>query len=94
MSYILGLIGVLLAALGYNFVKRRSAEALNANIEVGKKLNEVDKSVAKNEGLLQSEEERREAIKRQMDASSKEFKTIKDLEDFLSRDLSKGPDDK
>lgn len=82
------------AALGYFFVKSRSAEALNANIEVGKKLNEVDKSVAKNEGLLQSEEERRAAISRQMDASQKQFETIKEMEDFLSRDLSKGPDEK
>lgn len=67
MEYLLGLIGLLLAAFGYNWVKRRGAEALLENNEVKSKLNEQDKNKAQNDGLLGAEEKKREDLQQNAD---------------------------
>lgn len=72
MEYILGIFA-LLAGFGiYNFIKRRSAEALNQNNEVKSQLNEQDKNKAKNDGLLSSEEEKRSDVKKSADERKEE----------------------
>lgn len=63
MQYLLGIIGLLLGGLGYNFIKRKSAESLLLNNETKSKLNDQDKNKAKNDGLLEAEEENRENSK-------------------------------
>lgn len=72
MEYILALFGLLLGALGWNFVKRRSAEALLQNNETKSKLNEQDKNKAQNDGLLAAEDKRREELEKDADARKKE----------------------
>jgi hypothetical protein len=72
MEYVLALFGLLLGALGWNFVKRRSAEALLQNNETKSKLNEQDKNKAKNDGLLAAEDKRREELEKDADARKKE----------------------
>lgn len=59
MEYLLALVGLLLGAFGYNFLKRKSAESLLENNEVKSKLNEEDKNKAQNDGRLEAEESRR-----------------------------------
>lgn len=68
MEYIFGLIALLLGALGYNVIRRRSAEALLQNNEIKSKLNEQDKDKARNDGLLAAEEEKRADSKSNGDA--------------------------
>lgn len=60
MEYLLGLIAILFGAFGYNYVKRRGAEALLENNEVKSQLNEQDKNKAQNDGLLAAEDQKRE----------------------------------
>lgn len=68
MEYLLGLIGLMVGAVGYLFVKKKSSEALLENNEVKSKLNEQDKNKAKNDGLLLSEEDRRSVTKEEAEA--------------------------
>lgn len=63
MSYLLGLIGLLLGGFGYNYIKRKSVESLLLNNDTKSKLNDQDKNKAKNDGLLEAEEEKRENLK-------------------------------
>lgn len=62
MGSFLALIGVLFGTIVALFIKKRSAEALLENNEVKSKLNEQDKIISKNEGLLLSEEEKRASL--------------------------------
>lgn len=61
MQYLLTLIGLLIGALGFNYLKRKSAEALLENNDVKSKLNEQDTNKAANDGRLETEEEKRKA---------------------------------
>lgn len=72
MEYLLGFIGLLLGALGYNFLKRKSAEALLQNNEVKSKLNEQDKNKAQNDGLLSAEDQKRADAQKDADARKNE----------------------
>lgn len=72
MEYILGLFGLLLGALGYNWVKRRGAEALLQNNEVKSKLNDLGVGEAKNQGLLLSEEDKRASLNTNADVRKNE----------------------
>jgi len=79
MEYIIALFGLLLGALGWNWVKRRSAEALLENNAVKSKLNEQDKNKAQNDGLLGTEEKKRADL--QQDADERKNKPV-DQTDF------------
>jgi len=83
MELILSVIGILLGLLGYNFVKRRSAEALLENNETNKKLNEQDKAIARDSGLLQAEEAKRKQIEEEMKKKGKDA-TAEDLNTILN----------
>ena len=65
MTYLIGAIVGLVGMLLYNLVGRRSAEALLQNLQTGKKENSLDQNIAKNEGLLQAEEQTRENIEKE-----------------------------
>lgn len=79
MEYLLGLIGLLLGAFGYTWIKKRSAEALLQNNEVKSKINEYDKDKAQNDGLLGAEETKRADL--QQDADERKNKPV-DPTDF------------
>jgi hypothetical protein len=59
MEYLLGLVGSLLALLFYTKSKKDSAEALLENSKAQAELNAVEKDKAKNDGLLEAEEQKR-----------------------------------
>lgn len=75
MEYVLALLGLLLGALGWNFVKRRSAEALLENHEVKDKLNEQDRVKSVVVGLLIAEDEKRSQLKK--DAEERKNEDVK-----------------
>jgi hypothetical protein len=82
VTYLLGAIGTLVAYLIYTKIKQRSAEALLENLEVGKKANDIDKNISKNEGLLESEEAKRKEIEEKV---KKEKENNGSLKDYLDR---------
>ena len=79
MSYLLGLLGLLLGGLLYNNTKRKSAEVLIENLEVKNQANALDKEASKNSGLLEAEEEKRKAIEEKKNEESN-----KDPVDFIN----------
>lgn len=72
IKYLGGIIVALLALLGYNYVKRRSAEALIDNQAALKEFNELDKKMAENEGLSGAEATKRVELKKQLEKELKE----------------------
>ncbi|NJO65457.1 MAG: hypothetical protein HC836_47410 [Richelia sp. RM2_1_2] len=64
MEYLLGLVGFLLAALGWNIVKRRSSESLLQNTKTKEKLLGEDSKKQKNDSVLSFEDLVREGIKK------------------------------
>jgi len=66
MEYLVGIIIALLGAFFYVNTKRKSSEALLENNEVNKKLNEQDKEIAKDSGLLEAEAIKRKQLEEEM----------------------------
>ena len=62
MEYLLGLVGVLLGALYLTNTKKKSAEALLQNQATKEKTLEQDRDIAKNNGLLDAEEQKRKEL--------------------------------
>lgn len=55
MEYVIGLVLGLVGLLGWNVVKRRSAESLLQNNEVKSKINENNVEAAKKQGQIEAE---------------------------------------
>lgn len=84
MNSIVGLVALLAAVLGGYFFqssKRRDDEALLENQKAKESLNPVDQELSKNQGQLESEEQKRK------DTESEKPST-QDLLDFLNRPKS------
>lgn len=79
MDYLLALVAFLLAAFGFNYFKRKSAEALLENNETKSKLNVLDKTKSHAAGLILAEEEKREEL--QKDAEERKRRPL-DPKDF------------
>lgn len=81
------IVGLVLAALTGAFLyersRRKSAEAIADNQDVIDKLNKGDKVITKNEGLLESEEVKRNEIAK--DADDRKSDTSESLVDFLKK---------
>ena len=82
---IAGMFLALLSLLGYNTVKRRSAEALLENLDTNKKLNEKDQEIVKDRGLSQVEEERRKEIQKEIDEAKDKKDSLDDINDFFNK---------
>lgn len=87
MEIILSLLGVLGLAVGAFLFQRgraNNAEALLQNLETKQELNTIDQTIAKNDGLIQSEEQKRSELEKQaQDEKAKEV-TQEDLLKFLN----------
>lgn len=80
---ITGLLGV---GFVYERGKRRSAEALNDNLETKEKLLEKDKKISENDASIKLEEERQKQIKKQIEEDRNESKTnLDDIIDFFRK---------
>jgi len=69
----------------YSDTKRKSAEALVENLDTKKKLNELDKNVAKNEGLEEAEQEKRDEILKDLEHNKAKEDSIEDLKKFFDK---------
>jgi hypothetical protein len=80
-------LGLLLAVVSGAYLiersKRKSAEAVADNKEMLDNLNVGNKELAKNDGKLQSEEEKREEIRKDTNAAKQDDSG--DASDFLSK---------
>ncbi len=85
LSYLLSGGAAILVALYYLWTKKTSAEALNMNNEVKDALNQLDKDVSKNDGLLLSEEEKRKALEEELKEKKNENPDNSNLLDFFKR---------
>ena len=82
------LLAALAAAVGFLFFsnsKKNSAEALLENVATKTKLNELDVTISKNTGLLESEEAKRTQIKEEADAKANSPVTDSNILDFLNK---------
>lgn len=77
------ILAIVTGAYFYEKSKRKSAEAIADNKEMLDKLNEGDKQLAKNNGQLQSEEAKREEIKKEAEDAKRD--DSKDATDFLNK---------
>ena len=80
MTTILGILAVVAGILAVFFrSKANSSEALLENNKTNQEILELDKQLAKNEGLLEAEEAKREELQKEVKDVSKE-----DLVDFVN----------
>lgn len=82
MEYIITIIGALLGFGLWNFVKRRSSEALLTNVEVSKELVKADAEIEKNRAFLNVEEEKRKQL---MEKPKDEKDDLSSLNDFFNK---------
>lgn len=85
LQYLLSGGTAILAVLYYLWTKKQTAEALNQNIDTKNQINELDKNVAKNDGLLQSEEEKRNQLQKDAENAKNADQTSSSLIDFFKR---------
>lgn len=82
MEILIGLVGVLAGWLFFERNRRKSAEALNHNLETKEELLEKDKEISNNNASLALEEKRREDLNKQ---TGNKDETVKDVLDFLNK---------
>ena len=75
---------IVTGAFLYERSRRKSAEAVADNKEVLDKINEGDKDISKNTGLLEAEEVKREEIKKEAE-NAKNDGSNDDIAEFLKR---------
>lgn len=85
LQYLLGLGAAIFAAFIYLKTKKDSAEALNENIDTKNQINEIDKQVAKNDGELQSEEDKRKQLEKEAEDAKNANQNVSSLIDFFSK---------
>lgn len=84
MEYLIALLGLMGGAVVWLFVKKQSAEALNLNNDTKSKLNDLGKDIAKNEGLLSSEAEKRKEIENNISKEKSTNESLEDLKGFFN----------
>lgn len=84
LTILFGVIAALVGGFFYQKSKKDSAEALLQNQDTKKALNELDKTVAKNDGLLTAEEEKRKQLEKDLEAEKAKDVSQKDLTDFFN----------
>jgi hypothetical protein len=94
MKYLLGIIAVLGGVIAWLFGKEQTASALTQNVDVKNQVNALDTKVAHDQGQLADEAAKRQQEQASLQQQENSMQSIQDLDSFLNRDLSKGPDDK
>jgi hypothetical protein len=79
MDYLIGLVAILLGGLLFERSRRKSAEGVLENLDTKKELLKQETLTAKNQGLLEAEEEKRKEIK-----SNEDKKSLDDIARFLN----------
>lgn len=85
MEYIIGIIGVLFGALYWQTNKRKIAEARNENILTKEKLNDINKEIAKNSGIIESETLKQEELKRDLENAKTNDLSVNDVLNIINK---------
>ena len=89
LSKVMGFLGTALALVTGLFLfersKRKSAEALNDNLETKEKVNSIEAEIRKNHAILGVEEADRKKQKELIEKNATEKLSDEDLADFLNR---------
>lgn len=85
MEYIIGIIGVLLGALYWQTNKRKIAEARNENVLTKEKLNDINKEIAKNSGVIESETLKQEELKKDLENAKANDLSVNDVLDIINK---------
>ena len=85
MEYIIGIIGALLGALYWQTNKRKIAEARNENILTKEKLNDINKEIAKNSGIIESETLKQEELKRDLENAKTNDLSVNDVLNIINK---------
>jgi hypothetical protein len=89
ISTLIGIIAALGGLVMFLFSKKQNAEALNQNIEVRGKLNEINSGIANDQGQLLSEEAKRKQLEADSNKEKSKQQTIEELEAFINRNRPK-----
>jgi hypothetical protein len=84
MEYLIGIIMALVGGFFYQKSKRNTAEARNENLETKEKLNDINKDISKNEGQLESEEQKQSNLKKELENVGITQDTVSNIVDFLN----------
>jgi Flp pilus assembly protein TadB len=85
MEYLIGIIGALLGALYWQTNKRKIAEARNENVLTKEKLNDINKEIAKNSGVIESETLKQEELKKDLENAKTNDLSINDVLDIINK---------
>jgi len=83
-SVLIMMVVALVVLLVHQHLKKNSAEALNDNLESKEKVLEKEKEIAKNEGLITAEEEKRKQIESDLEKKKNEEVSKDNLLDFFN----------
>jgi len=84
-SILITLVLLLGGGLWYEFRKRKSAEALNDNIETKEKIDEAQKDIIKNEALIEASKQKQDEIQKKLDEEKNKDVSKDDLLDFFNK---------
>lgn len=84
MQYLLSIIAALAAGLFFFRSKAKTAESLNENLDTKKEIVKEDSEIAKNQGRLEAESERRQTIQDSVQREVDKVQSEKDLLDFIN----------
>lgn len=84
ISALLAVIFALIAVVSGLWTKKNNAEALNQNADVKNQINASNTEVAKDQGLVQAEAEKRAELEREKAASDAKETTVQDDLDKLN----------
>ena len=84
-GYVVAAFGLVLSLFFYERTKRKSAEALNDNLDVKEKILNKQSDINKNEASLDSEAQKREDLKNNLKDSENEKSDLPGLVDFFNK---------
>jgi hypothetical protein len=86
MDILFAVLALLFGGLAYQTRRKNIAEARNENVETKEKVNEINKDVAKNQGLIGAEEEKQKDIKEKIENGKESSDdSINSLIDFFKK---------
>ena len=86
------LIGIIVALIGYALFqrsKRRSAEALNTNLETKEQVLDIQKDVEKNNAEIEAEKQKQADLQKKADEEKAKDVSKEDLVDFFNNKSNK-----
>lgn len=84
MIYLIAVIVALLGFVYFEYSKRKSAEALNTNLETKEKVDNIQKGVDVDDAKIEAEKQKQADIQKAADEEKAKDVTQKDVTDFFN----------